>query len=106
MEPASAVGGDTFDYALGEDALQVSITDAAGHDAAAALLATLLVGSLRNGRRRGGACPPTTERPRRGRPTGSTIMTNSESGPPNHRSTPYRSSARLDSASGLRGRAD
>ena len=53
MEPASAVGGDTFDYALGEDALQVSITDAAGHDVAAALLATLLVGSLRNGRRRG-----------------------------------------------------
>ena len=53
MEPASAVGGDTFDYALDEDALQVSITDAAGHDVAAALLATLLVGSLRNGRRRG-----------------------------------------------------
>jgi serine phosphatase RsbU (regulator of sigma subunit) len=53
MEPASAVGGDTFDYALGEDALQVSITDAAGHDVAASLLATLLVGSLRNGRRRG-----------------------------------------------------
>ena len=53
MEPASAVGGDTFDYALGEDALQVSISDAAGHDVAAALLATLLVGSLRNGRRRG-----------------------------------------------------
>src|SRR3954468_8453723 len=47
------VGGDTFDYALDEDALQVSITDAAGHDVAAALLATLLVGSLRNGRRRG-----------------------------------------------------
>jgi hypothetical protein len=36
-----------------EDALQVSITDAAGHDVAASLLATLLVGSLRNGRRRG-----------------------------------------------------
>ena len=53
IEPASAVGGDTFDYALDEDALQVSITDAAGHDIAAALLATLLVGSLRNGRRRG-----------------------------------------------------
>jgi len=53
IEPASAVGGDTFDYALDEDALQLSITDAAGHDIAAALLATLLVGSLRNGRRRG-----------------------------------------------------
>ena len=38
MEPASSVGGDTFDYDLGEDALQLSITDAAGHDVAAALL--------------------------------------------------------------------
>jgi len=53
LEPANAVGGDTFDYALSDDALQVSITDAAGHDVAASLLATLLVGSLRNGRRSG-----------------------------------------------------
>ena len=41
MEPASSIGGDTFDYALDQDTLQVSITDAAGHDVAAALLATL-----------------------------------------------------------------
>lgn len=53
LEPANSVGGDTFDYNLDQDALHVSITDAAGHDVAAALLATLLVGSLRNGRRRG-----------------------------------------------------
>ena len=53
LEPASSVGGDTFDYSLDRDALQVSITDAAGHEIAAALLATLLVGSLRNERRRG-----------------------------------------------------
>lgn len=53
LEPANAVGGDTFDYNLDQDALHISITDAAGHDVAAALLATLLVGSLRNGRRRG-----------------------------------------------------
>jgi serine phosphatase RsbU (regulator of sigma subunit) len=33
--------------------LHVSITDAVGHQVGAALLATLLVGSLRNGRRRG-----------------------------------------------------
>jgi serine phosphatase RsbU (regulator of sigma subunit) len=33
--------------------LHLSITDAVGHDVEAALLATLLVGSLRNGRRRG-----------------------------------------------------
>jgi serine phosphatase RsbU (regulator of sigma subunit) len=53
LEPASSVGGDTFDYTLDRDSLQVSITDAVGHQVAAAMLATLLVGSLRNGRRRG-----------------------------------------------------
>ena len=53
LEPAATVGGDTFDYTLDRDGLQVSITDAVGHEVAAALLATLLVGSLRNGRRRG-----------------------------------------------------
>jgi hypothetical protein len=47
------VGGDTFDYNLTREALQLSITDAVGHEVEAALLATLLVGSLRNGRRRG-----------------------------------------------------
>ncbi|HZG92809.1 MAG TPA: PP2C family protein-serine/threonine phosphatase [Pseudonocardia sp.] len=53
LEPASSVGGDTFDYSLDQHSLQVSITDAAGHDVAAALLATVLVGALRNERRRG-----------------------------------------------------
>jgi serine phosphatase RsbU (regulator of sigma subunit) len=53
LEPASSVGGDTFDYNLDRDTLQVSITDAVGHEVEAALLATLLVGSLRNSRRRG-----------------------------------------------------
>jgi serine phosphatase RsbU (regulator of sigma subunit) len=53
LEPANAVGGDTFDYALDRDTLRVSITDAVGHDVNAAMLATVLVGSLRNGRRRG-----------------------------------------------------
>jgi serine phosphatase RsbU (regulator of sigma subunit) len=53
LEPADAVGGDTFDYNVDRDFLQVSITDAVGHEVAASLLATLLVGSLRNGRRRG-----------------------------------------------------
>jgi serine phosphatase RsbU (regulator of sigma subunit) len=53
LEPASSVGGDTFDYTLDRDSLQLSITDAVGHQVAAALLATLLVGSLRNGRRSG-----------------------------------------------------
>jgi serine phosphatase RsbU (regulator of sigma subunit) len=53
LEPASSVGGDTFDYMLDRECLQVSITDAVGHQVEAALLATLLVGSLRNGRRAG-----------------------------------------------------
>ena len=51
LEPANAVGGDTFDYALDRDSVHLSITDAVGHDVTAALLATVLVGSLRNGRR-------------------------------------------------------
>ncbi len=53
LEPAATVGGDTFDYTLDRDALHVSITDAVGHEVGASLLATLLVGSLRNERRRG-----------------------------------------------------
>ena len=54
------MGGDTFDYALDRDSLQVSITDAVGHEVAAALLTTLLVGGLRNERRRGsGLCDQT-----------------------------------------------
>jgi serine phosphatase RsbU (regulator of sigma subunit) len=53
LEPAATVGGDTFDYVLDRTSLQVSITDAVGHEVSASLLATLLVGSLRNERRRG-----------------------------------------------------
>ncbi|WP_448615808.1 PP2C family protein-serine/threonine phosphatase [Modestobacter sp. URMC 112] len=53
LEPAASVGGDTFDYNLDRDSLQLSITDAVGHQVTAALLATLLVSSLRNGRRGG-----------------------------------------------------
>ena len=53
LEPANSVGGDTFDYVLDRTTLQLSITDAVGHEVSAALLATLLVGALRNARRRG-----------------------------------------------------
>ncbi len=53
LEPAGSVGGDTFDYTLDRDCLHLSITDAVGHQVPAALLATLFVGALRNGRRRG-----------------------------------------------------
>ena len=53
VEPAGNVGGDTFDYSLDRDTLHVSLTDAMGHEEDAALLASLLVGSLRNSRRSG-----------------------------------------------------
>jgi serine phosphatase RsbU (regulator of sigma subunit) len=53
LEPAGDVGGDTFDFSLDRDTLHLSMTDAMGHTLAAALLATVLVGALRNARRRG-----------------------------------------------------
>ncbi|MET8081278.1 PP2C family protein-serine/threonine phosphatase [Streptomyces sp. NPDC005303] len=53
LEPAGHVGGDTFDYVIDRDAVQLSVTDAMGHDVAAALLATLVVGALRRARRAG-----------------------------------------------------
>jgi serine phosphatase RsbU (regulator of sigma subunit) len=53
LEPAGNVGGDTFDFAIERDTLHVSITDAMGHTVDAAVLATVLVGALRNARRAG-----------------------------------------------------
>ena len=53
LQPAGEVGGDTFDFSLDRDTLHVSMTDAMGHTMDAALLATVLVGGLRNARRRG-----------------------------------------------------
>ncbi|WP_438948698.1 PP2C family protein-serine/threonine phosphatase [Streptomyces virginiae] len=53
LEPATHVGGDTFDYVVDLDTMQLSVTDAMGHDVEAALLATLAVGALRRARRAG-----------------------------------------------------
>ena len=53
LEPAGQVGGDTFDFSLDRNTLHVSVTDAMGHTVESALLATLVVGALRNTRRRG-----------------------------------------------------
>lgn len=55
LEPAAAIAGDTFDFSLARDVLHLSITDAMGHGVAAALDATLCVGSLRNTRNSGAA---------------------------------------------------
>ncbi|MFI8193347.1 PP2C family protein-serine/threonine phosphatase [Streptomyces sp. NPDC085946] len=53
LVPADDIGGDTYDYALDQTALHLSLTDAMGHDTASALLATLTVNALRGARRAG-----------------------------------------------------
>jgi serine phosphatase RsbU (regulator of sigma subunit) len=53
LEPAAGIAGDTFDFNLSRDVLHLSMTDAMGHGVAAALNATLCVGSLRNARSEG-----------------------------------------------------
>jgi serine phosphatase RsbU (regulator of sigma subunit) len=53
LEPAATIAGDTLDFSLARDALHLSVTDAMGHGVAAALNATLAVGSLRNSRNEG-----------------------------------------------------
>jgi serine phosphatase RsbU (regulator of sigma subunit) len=53
LEPAGDVGGDTFDFSIDRDTLHLSMTDAMGHTVNAAVLATVLVGALRNARRAG-----------------------------------------------------
>ena len=51
LEPAGDVAGDTFDFSVERDTLHLSMSDAMGHTLDAALLATVLVGALRNSRR-------------------------------------------------------
>ena len=53
LEPAGEVAGDTFDFAMERDTLHMSMTDAMGHSIDASILATVLVGGLRNARRAG-----------------------------------------------------
>ncbi len=53
LEPAGDVGGDTFDFSIERETLHLSLTDAMGHTVDAAVLATVLVGALRNARRAG-----------------------------------------------------
>lgn len=53
LEPAYAIAGDSFDYAVEADRLHVAITDGMGHGLRAALLGSLAVTCLRHARRRG-----------------------------------------------------
>jgi serine phosphatase RsbU (regulator of sigma subunit) len=53
LEPSGDIAGDTFDFALERDTLHFSMTDAMGHAVNASVLATVLVGGLRNARRAG-----------------------------------------------------
>lgn len=53
LEPAGNNAGDTFDFSLERQSLRLSLTDAMGHDVEAAVLATVLIGALRNARRAG-----------------------------------------------------
>ncbi|MFD0684533.1 PP2C family protein-serine/threonine phosphatase [Actinomadura fibrosa] len=51
LEPAYAIGGDAFDYALADDTVHLAVFDAMGHDVAAGLAANLAMASCRNQRR-------------------------------------------------------
>jgi serine phosphatase RsbU (regulator of sigma subunit) len=51
LEPAYEVGGDCFDYAVNEGVLHLAIFDCVGHGLTSAVLASLVVGAYRNGRR-------------------------------------------------------
>lgn len=53
LEPAGDIAGDSFDFAIERDTLHLSMSDARGHSVGASILATLLVGALRNARRAG-----------------------------------------------------
>ncbi|HET9443306.1 MAG TPA: PP2C family protein-serine/threonine phosphatase [Acidimicrobiales bacterium] len=53
LEPAYAIAGDTFDYAVNGDTAHVAIIDAVGHGLEAARIANLAVASYRHSRRRG-----------------------------------------------------
>ncbi|MFF8293243.1 PP2C family protein-serine/threonine phosphatase [Streptomyces sp. NPDC016309] len=53
LEPSEDLSGDTFDYSVDRDTLNVSVTDPMGHDIDAALAATVLVCALRGARRAG-----------------------------------------------------
>jgi hypothetical protein len=52
VEPAYDIGGDAFDFAANEEAMEIGVFDAMGHGLRATLLTTLTVGAYRYSRRR------------------------------------------------------
>ncbi len=57
LEPAYEVGGDCFDYAVNDGILQFAVFDCMGHGLTSAILASLVVGAYRHGRRAGEDLP-------------------------------------------------
>ncbi len=53
LEPCYEVGGDGFDYAIGDGTLHVAIFDAVGHGIAASAMTTMAINAYRNARRCG-----------------------------------------------------
>ncbi|MGW4823088.1 PP2C family protein-serine/threonine phosphatase [Streptomyces sp. NPDC004227] len=53
MEPAYAIGGDAFDYAVAGHQVHLAVYDAMGHNSRAGLTANLAVAACRNQRRQG-----------------------------------------------------
>jgi serine phosphatase RsbU (regulator of sigma subunit) len=53
VEPAYAVGGDAFDYAINHQTAHIAVFDAMGHGLDAAVMSTVAVGAYRHGRRLG-----------------------------------------------------
>ncbi|WP_448316785.1 PP2C family protein-serine/threonine phosphatase [Streptomyces sp. CO7] len=60
-EPAYAVGGDAFDYAVADSTLHLAVFDAMGHDATAGLTANMAIGTCRNARRQGAGLVETSQ---------------------------------------------
>lgn len=53
LEPAYAIGGDSFDYAVNPSGLEFAIIDAVGHGLPAVAISSVALNSLRNSRREG-----------------------------------------------------
>ena len=49
--PAYEVAGDSFDYSLNQDSLDVAVIDSVGHEVLSSVISHLVYGSLRNSRR-------------------------------------------------------